>query len=516
MLYRRGSGVLCHISMLPNSSGIGEFGNECFTFIDWLKSSGQKYWEVLPLNSLLGRSGPGALTPYGATSSFAGNILYLSLDRLLSEGLLEKKIPVPSSLARSKNRVADYQQLFHFKSQALWASFEFCGEKILKGKSFKSFCHANEYWLNSYALFEVLSRFHFGNFDQGMIDHQWQEWPRKYHRLSLSLQQKIEKDYAKELSWVKFCQYLFFSQWQSVREYAESNGIELIGDIPIYSHTHSADTWMAPEQFQLDKLGYPLFTGGTPPDCFSQVGQNWKSPVYNWKQAKRDQFTWQRQRINHQLKLFHILRLDHFQGYITFWSIPQHQLAMNGHWEDIDSFGLFTHLTNDQLDRPLRVIVEDLGALTDKAKKIMRQFNLWGMNVLLYAFDSKDSTYLPYKHLPHSVCYVGTHDNTTALGHWQQASKGERGYLGDFINQKMTKKTVAWNYIHLALSDPSNLTILQLQDILSLDDDCRTNDPISYIKGRDVSLNWSWRLTSFSQIKKLSSRLKKKTELFGR
>ncbi len=417
MLYRRGSGVLCHISMLPNSSGIGEFGKECFQFIDWLKISGQKYWEILPLNSLLGRSGPGALTPYGATSSFAGNILYISLTQLLADELLDKKIPTPSSLSNSRDRVANFDTLYHFKSHALWQAFSYSGKRVTKSAGFKKFCRQHLFWLHHYALFEVLSRFHFGEFEKGVVVHQWQNWPKGYRQLSHARKNEIEKDYADQILWVKFCQYIFFTQWQKIREYADSQQIELIGDIPIYSHTHSADTWMAPEQFVLDAKGYPRFTGGTPPDCFSEVGQNWKSPVYNWNQAKRDDYIWQRQRIGHQLQLFHVLRLDHFQGYINYWSIPSGKDASWGKWQNVDSMALFSHLLSDQKGKPLRVIVEDLGALTAKARQVMKKFDLWGMNVLLYAFDSVDSTYLPYKHLPNSVCYIGTHDNTTALGH---------------------------------------------------------------------------------------------------
>ncbi len=516
MLYRRGSGVLCHVSMLPNSSGIGEFGNECLQFIDWLKAAGQKYWEILPLNSLLGRSGPGALTPYGSTSSFAGNILYISLDQLVQEGFLPKKVKVLSSLSQSKMRVANFEELYHFKSQVLWQAFMESGKRLAKSIAFKQFCQTHYFWLDQYALFEVLSRFHFGDFEKGVVVHQWQNWPKDFRPLASVRRKEIEKNYAEQILWVKFCQYIFFSQWQRIKEYAEDKQIELIGDIPIYSHTHSADTWMAPEQFILDASGYPRFTGGTPPDCFSATGQNWKSPVYNWKQAKRDHFVWQRQRIGHQLKLFHVLRLDHFQGYINYWSIPSGKDASFGKWGNVDSFALFQHLAADQQGKPLRVIVEDLGAMTDKAREVMKSFDLWGMNVLLYAFDSADSTYLPYKHLANSVCYIGTHDNTTALGHWKNASVKERNYLGQYLGLKPTLKSVSWDYIRLALSSPSQMVILQLQDILSLDDDCRTNDPISYIKGKDVALNWSWRLPTLAILKKHQKKLAQLSALFGR
>lgn len=515
-MYKRGSGILCHLSMLPNSNGIGDMGDIAYRFVDWLSSSGQRYWEVLPLNSLLGRSGDGALTPYGATSSFAGNILYISEEKLLDDGILLKKISARKSPSSGISRVDNFNNLERRKAKVLWQAFFDSGKKIVKSKKFRKFCLDHAQWLNDYALYEVISRFVLGDYREGVINHLWQNWPSDLRNKTASSISKVEKEFSQEILWVKFSQYLFFSQWESLRVYANKKDIEIIGDIPIYSHVHSADTWSHREQFCLDKHGLASFTGGTPPDCFSATGQNWGSPIYNWKQAKKDLFYWQRSRINHQLRLFDILRLDHYQGYISYWSIPANSLAMSGAWRDVPSMELFACLKNDQGGKPFKVIVEDLGALTPKARVVMNQFDFWGMNVLLYAFDSVDSTYLPFKHVKNSVCYIGTHDNNTALGHWKQAKASEKKYFSSYIGKKVSSDSVHWDYIRLALSSASNLVILQVQDLLGLDETSRTNDPSRYILKKDVASNWSYRLNDLKQLNKLGCTLKQLNTFFSR
>lgn len=508
-MFSRGYGVLCHLSMLPNSYGIGEMGEEVDSFIKWMSSCGMKYWEVLPINSLLGRTGDGALTPYGATSCFAGNILYISPERLKKDHLLStnfKRKKNPTSL------VDDFERLDEEKTTILWQAFEFCGARVLKSKEFQQFQKDNRDWLENYALFEVLVRFKFNHFF-------WQEWPGPFRDKDQKAMSTVQKDFKREITWVKFCQFLFFKQWNRVRQLASNAGIQIIGDIPIYSGRHSADVWANRKQFKVDRLGHATHNGGTPPDCFSSTGQNWRSPVYHWAQAKKDQFYWQRKRIGHQLKLFDILRLDHYQGLISFWSIPAKGESKDGKWMPIPSRELFSWLQKDQKGKGLPVIVEDLGALTDKARKIMKDFGLWGMNVLLYGFDSPDSTYLPYKYIPQSVCYIGTHDNNTASGHWKLASKDEKElfskYRGKSIRE-MEKGGIHLEYIHLALSTSSQMVILQIQDLLALPEKSRTNDPISYVNQRDIRLNWSYRFVDYKELKKMSQDLRDTARSFGR
>lgn len=511
MKNKRASGILCPITALPGIFGIGDFGHSAYEFCDFLKTSGQHYWEILPINSLFGRSGITAHTPYGATSCFAGNILLISPQRLLLDGHLDA-LPVSDfDPHQHLERIADYNVLYHYKWKMIEKAFAFSGPRVLASEEFLSFKKKQAYWLELYTSFELLSKLH-GTPEQ--VECDFRKWPAPLRQGDKLAVQEIRQQHERECQLIEYSQFLFFSQWYALKHYANQRGVQIIGDLPIYSNSKSADLWSYKKFFKLDENDDPTHTGGTPPDVFSSVGQNWKSPVYDWDYAKENHFQWHRERVRHQLQMFDILRLDHFQGYVNYWEIPAQKNPCEGAWREIPSDELFQAFVQDSPD--FRVVVEDLGALTPKAKKIMRDFHLAGMNVLEYAFHEEDSSYQPHHHLKHSVCFVGTHDNTTALGLLHSASKEYLHRLSEYVGHALDKDHFHWEMMRLCLSSPSNMAILQVQDLLGLDENYRTNDPLSYIKGEGKEKNWTFRIKNFKELYKIEERLLHLTKLFGR
>lgn len=511
MKNQRASGILLPITALPNQFGIGDFGHSAYEFCHFLKEAGQHYWEILPINSLFGRSGITAHTPYGATSCFAGNILLISPQYLLLNGDLDHLPPTDFDPHKHHERIADYQELYHYKWGMPKKAYEFSGNQTMKSEEFKNFCQKNSYWLERYARFELLSKLA-GSEEQPECD--FRKWNTSWKTVDSREVLELVQAHQEEIQCIKFSQYIFFKQWHALKNYANNQGIQIIGDLPIYSNSKSADLWSYRKFFKLDVHDLPTHTGGTPPDVFSSVGQNWKSPVYDWEYAKAHHYEWHRQRVKHQLGMFDVLRLDHFQGYITYWEIPADKTAKEGSWKEVPSEELFDYFHQDTPH--FNVVVEDLGAMTTKAKDIIKKYKLPGMNVLEYAFHEADSHYQPHHHHKNSVCFIGTHDNTTAQGLYQAAGKDYLHLLSQYVGHVIHRENFHWEMIRLCLSSPSFLAILQAQDLLGLDGDYRTNDPLSYITGVNKGKNWTFRIKQLKDLHQQAKKLKDYCQLYGR
>ncbi|MCX8164764.1 MAG: 4-alpha-glucanotransferase, partial [Aquificaceae bacterium] len=379
------AGVLLHISSLPSDFGIGDLGPNSYRFVDFLADSGQKLWQVLPLNPTEKSHGN---SPYFSTSLFAGNPLLISPELLCEEGLLE-----PSTLEalrlESSGRI-DYQHAYRIKYYVLSLAFE----KFKLDHSFESFCQENAYWLGDYARFKAF---------RDRTKKPWWCWGK--------LEEPSEEDLLKE----KFVQYVFFRQWERLKAYANSRGVRLVGDMPIYPAHDSCDVWANRELFKLREDGFPEVVAGVPPDYFSKTGQLWGNPVYNWQRLKDTNFEWWMLRIRHGLKLFDLLRFDHFRGFSAFYQIPYgEKTAERGWWERAPSYELFERIKREFPHMPF--IAEDLGTIDKDVTELMEYYGLPGMRVLVFAFFDKNSTHLPHNHTYNSTVYTSTHDTMPVRG----------------------------------------------------------------------------------------------------
>jgi 4-alpha-glucanotransferase len=496
---KRASGILLHITSLPSKYGIGDFGPEAYRFADFLARARQSYWQVLPLNPPSFARNPHS--PYNCLSAFAGNTLLISPELLYRQGFLTRK-DIQDRPAFPEAQM-DYRFVTSYKAKLLNAAFErFKG--MPEEADYKSFCLENEAWLEDYAEFTAMHQ-HFRN-------RLWCNWPaelrdRKKHALKsmkTQLQPVIERE--------KFLQYLFYSQWFSLKHYCNKHGIEIIGDIPIYVAYESSDVWSHPEIFKLTRTKKPRVIAGVPPDFFSRTGQLWGNPIYDWKVLRNAGYSWWIRRIKHNLSLFDIVRIDHFRGFIAYWQIPAgSKTAVNGRWvggpkEDFFNT-LFKHFPS------LPAIAEDLGYITSDVRAFIEKFQLACMRVLLFAFDGDSATnpHYPHNHVKNSVVYTGTHDNNTVKGWFKKEAKPEqRRKLFGYIGRKVSADRVSWELVRLAMSSVGDATIIPMQDVLGLGEQARMNKPAT-IRG-----NWRWRLRPGQIAPSIGKKLAKLTEVYGR
>jgi 4-alpha-glucanotransferase len=495
----RGNGVLLHISSLPSSYGIGDLGPEAYKFVDFLSQSGQQYWQILPLNptgTYLGNS------PYTSYSVFAGNALFLSVEFLYQLDLLSKA-DLESSPAFAQDRV-NYEAVVDWKAKILRRAFHHAESRIEKDQDFAAFCVKNAHWLEDFSLFAALK------------DHYkqiaWYEWPRAVRDRELGELKTLSIKLAKRTLRSKFLQYVFFKQWQSLREYANQKKIKIIGDIPIYPSLDSADAWSHPELFKLDENKKPLFVAGAPPDYFSETGQRWGNPVYRWEEMQRTGYEWWIRRLCQNLQFCDLLRLDHFRGLVAYWEIPaEEETAVKGKWVQVPVRDFFKKLKKEFSSLPL--ILEDLGLITPDVKEVMQELGYPGMKVLLFAFgpDVATNPYAPHNYIRNCVVYTGTHDNNTIRGWFEkEGSAEERQRVEEYLGQKLNSQTVSRALIRLAMSSVARICILPLQDILNLGAEARMNWPSK------SSGNWEWRVQSHQLTDRVASELLKKTRMYGR
>jgi 4-alpha-glucanotransferase len=494
----RHSGILLHPTSLPSQFGIGDLGEDAYTFIDFLHNAKQKYWQILPL----GPTGYGN-SPYMCYSAIAGNPLLLSPVKLLEDGLLTASDleNLPDFSDRQVNfplAIDTKTKLYHLAFE----QFQTFADPVQK-TNFDNFCHSQIYWLDDYALFMAVRE------EQG--DKSWHQWdqPDLIRRETLALIH-WQNHLKHQISYHKFIQFKFFEQWSELKDYAHKHEIEIIGDIPIYVAHDSADVWANQEFFELDpETGVAALMAGVPPDYFSETGQLWGNPVYNWEKLAHTQFNWWIQRFESLLKLVDVIRVDHFRGFQAFWAVEHGETtAMNGRWIKAPGAELFA--TIQQKWGHLPILAEDLGVITPDVEALRDQFGFPGMKVLQFAFGSDNGNpFLPFNYSRNFVVYTGTHDNDTTVGWFDKLSGRERDrfllYSGG-----ISAAGVHWDTIRLAMSSVANIAIFPLQDVLGLDGTARMNFP-GVAEG-----NWEWRYNAAVLNEPLALRLKNLTLLCGR
>jgi 4-alpha-glucanotransferase len=471
----RQSGVLMHISSLPGKYGIGSMGQEAYDFVDFLVRTKQRYWQILPL----GTTSYGD-SPYQSFSAFAGNTNFIDLDLLVKEALLTEDEVLGLDVGSNPAEV-DYAKLFHVRRPILEKAVANMKAKGLP-ESYYRFAEENAFWLHTFAEYMAIKE-SFGL-------KSWTEWDDEHIRLR---RPEALADYrqrlADQMDYHRLTQYLFFQQWQQLKNYANENGIEIVGDMPIYIAADSADMWANPHFFKTDEQGRPAVVAGCPPDDFSAIGQLWGNPIYDWDAMKADGFTWWIARLRESFKLYDMVRIDHFIGFASFWEIPAgEETAVNGYRVEAPGFELFAAIKAELGD--LNIIAEDLGSVTDKVIQLRDTTGFPGMKVLQFAFDPEgDSIELPHNHTNNVVAYTGTHDNHTIKG-WYEEEMGDeaRDFLDLYSNRK-PDESVNQAMLRLLFSSVAFMAIVTMQDLLDLGDEARMNLP------NTVGGNWIWRMT---------------------
>ena len=467
----RTSGVLMPISSLPSPYGIGTMGKSARKFVDFLVKGGQTYWQILPIcPTSYGDS------PYQSFSSFAGNPYFIDLDILCKENLLKEKECESFDWGTSEEYI-DYGTMYVSRYALLHKAYA----RFVKNmpEDFSSFCEAEKDWLEDYTLFMALKDANDGK--------AWGQWDEKLRVRDAAALDEARKKYAEDIEFYKMLQYLFFKQWRELKAYANENGIEIIGDVPIYVAGDSADVWANPKQFYLDEDLNPIEVAGCPPDGFSADGQLWGNPLFRWDEMKKDNYAWWTKRIKAMSELYDIIRIDHFRGFDSYYAIPaKDKTAKNGKWKQGPGMDLFNQLEKKLGKLP--IIVEDLGFLTDSVRKLLKDSGFPGMKVIQFAFDSREgSDYLPHTYTSHCVVYTGTHDNMPLRAWFHSLTQEKKHLVREYIMLENDDK-ICDQMIRVALGSVSDLVIIPIQDYLGFGIESRINTP-STING-----NWTYRI----------------------
>lgn len=494
-MFRRSSGILLHITSLPGKYGIGSLGSEAYEFVKFLVRSGQRLWQILPL----GPTGYGD-SPYQCFSAFAGNPLLIDIDRLVNRKLISKS-DIPNELF--DDLYVDYGKVINFKYDIFRKAFErFKKDNSFFKDSFRRFCSNNTWWLDDFALFMALKS-HFGG-------KSWLDWDTdvKFRKNNaLSYYKELLKE---EIEFHKFLQFVFFDDWFELKAFANRNGVEIIGDIPIFVAMDSADTWSNTNIFMFDDKLMPTKVAGVPPDYFSVTGQLWGNPLYDWDKLRETNYQWWIERIKMSLKMYDYVRIDHFRGFAGYWAIPYgSETAVNGKWEKAYGDELFLSV-QEVLGKNLPIIAEDLGVITPDVVELRERFGFPGMKVLQFAFSNwQDNEYLPHNYDRNCVVYTGTHDNDTTVGWFNSISNEDKKYVMKYANIN-NEKEVNWGLIKLAISSSAVFSVIPMQDILGLGNEARMNRPgVAYG-------NWSWRVRKNQITNKISNRLYEISKLYSR
>ena len=494
----RAAGILLSITSLLSRYGIGCFSKSAYDFVDWLKEAGQTYWQILPLGcTSYGDS------PYQSFSTFAGNPYFISLEALIEEGVLTKE-ECDSVDWGSDEKDIDYETVYKQRYPLLRKAYE--RSDISRNEEYQRFVSENQWWLSDYALFMAVK----DRFDGSP----WNEWPQ-----DIRLRWGYSMDYYRrelyfDIEFQQYLQFQFFRQWKALKAYANSKGIRIIGDIPIYVSMDSADTWAHPELFQLDENNVPVAVAGCPPDGFSATGQLWGNPLYRWDYHRSTGYDWWLSRLWYCFQLYDVVRIDHFRGFDEYYSIPYgEESAVNGHWEKGPGIDLFRRV--EQCLGWHEVIAEDLGYVTDSVRRMVRDSGFPGMKVLEFAFDSRDSgsanDYLPHNYIENCVAYTGTHDNETIAGWFDSITEEERKMARDYLMDQYTPKEELYkSFIGLVMRSSAKTCIIPMQDYLGYDNSCRMNKPST------VGINWRWRLTEEELTEELQAEILRITKLYGR
>ncbi len=493
----REAGILFPIFSLPSKYGIGCFSREAFEFVDFLKKSGQRYWQILPI----GPTGFGD-SPYQPFSAFAGNPYFICLETLVEEGLLNWEELNSRDFGSDVEQV-DYGKLYENRFSLLALAFERFLEKGLdKEKAYKDYCKKESFWLEDYALFMAIKA------DQG--GKPWFEWEDGLRTREARALDEVRKRLKKEIASYEFRQYQFDRQWKKLHTYAGEQGIRIIGDLPFYVALDSADAWSHPTEFLMDKDLVPSVIAGCPPDAFSATGQRWGNPIYDWQAEKKRDFSWWIRRIERNLEFYDVIRIDHFHGFAEYYAIPfDEEDARNGKMHKGPGMDFFASVKKQLGDVPM--IAEDLGAVTKENVKLLKDSGLPGMKVLQFAYTSWDSVYVTHRHERNCVVYTGTHDNTTARAWVEDLDDGSRDFVRRYINSMDTDYgRFVWDFIREAYRSVADLCIIPLTDYLVLGREARINTP-----GQPAG-NWQWRLKPNFLSEALAGSIRMLADTYGR
>lgn len=495
----RGAGVLLSVSSLPSPYGIGTFGRAAYDFVDFLKSAGQTYWQVLPL-------GPTSYgdSPYQSFSAFAGNPYFIDLDLLAADGLLAKEELAAvdwkdGAAGDGDPATVDYANLYATRFDILRKAYG--RSEHQNTPEYQAFCEANAEWLQDYADYMAIK----GSFE----NRSWTDWPDSLRlREPAALVQK-RAELAEDIGFWKFSQYLFYTQWGKLKTYANENGIQIIGDIPIYVALDSADVWVYGQFFQMDAERRPSAVAGVPPDMFSATGQLWGNPLYDWDEMERDGFSWWKRRMRASAALYDIIRIDHFIGIVRYYSIPaEEDTALNGEWRTGPGEKLLAAFGEVLGEK--KIIAEDLGLITPAVRRLKDKAGYPGMKLMEFAFDAGPANeYLPIHFGRNCIVYGGTHDNETLAGFFQAKKPKEIEYAKRYLHITRRAELVD-AVIRSAYESVSDTAIFQMQDWLGLDNTARMNFP-STIGG-----NWQWRLLPGQASDALALRIRMLTDTYGR
>ena len=492
---QRSAGILLPISSLPSPYGIGCFSQEAYDFVDWLKEAGQTYWQILPLGvTSYGDS------PYQSFSAFAGNPYFISLDALVEEGVLTAAECKKANFGRKADDI-DYSRLYTERGRLLRLAYS--RSDIGHNEAFTAFCEKNKWWLDDFALFMAVK----GRFE----GKPWIEWAEDIRLRWQPAMDYYRRELYFEVEYHKYLQFKFDEQWRKLKAYANSKGIQIIGDIPIYVALDSADAWANPGLFQLDKDNIPTAVAGVPPDGFSPTGQLWGNPLYRWETHRATGYQWWITRLWYCFELYDVVRIDHFRGFDEYFSIPYgSETAVDGHWEKGPGIELFRAV--EQALGKREIIAEDLGFLTPSVHQLLKNTGYPGMKVLEFAFDSRDGggrTYQPHNYPTNCVAYVGTHDNDTALGWISTANPEDVALAREYLHLDSIEGE-NWGMMRAIWSSTADYAIVQMQDLLGLSSEGRINTP-STLGG-----NWQWRALPGFDSPALAKRLLRQMKLYER
>lgn len=487
--HQRRSGILLHITSLPSKYGIGDMGSFAYAFVDFVVSSGQKYWQILPINPTDGINGN---SPYSCSSAFAGNPLLISPEMMVIEGFLRPSdIKIATPFAEEK---VEYAKVTAFKEKIFNIAYQRF-QKIKEREEFNHFVRDQHYWLEDFALFTVIKSVYGGC--------GWNEWPQALKTRQPLALKAFARRHSSGLEQVKFIQFLFFRQWHKLKSYANSKNVNIIGDIPIYVNFDSVEVWRHPSFFKLNREGHMTFISGVPPDYFSRTGQRWGNPVYNWTNLKKVKYSWWVERIAHDLEMFDLMRIDHFRGFAGFWQIPAHEkLAVFGRWVKGPGAAFFKILA--RRFKHLPIIAEDLGEITPDVIELMKKFDFPGMRVLLFAFNGemKANPHVPANYPVNCFAYSGTHDNNTIQGWYHHEAKAhEKVNISKVLQTKFTARNLHWTMIEVLMRSRAETVIIPMPDFLGLGEEGRMNTPATKVN------NWQWRLKMSALTMKLSQKI---------